>query len=172
MTPTHGKPLASPGGIVAKLAGGLMLGGGALLLATALLTVASVLRRWLAGQPIPGDFELVQLGSSLAVFGFLAYGTLMRANILVDSFTNWLPGRTRRALDAFWSLAWAVAAMLLAWRMALGALDAWASDTRSMVLSMPIWWAIAFGALAFAAVAMAALLGFRRLLRRGAGEGW
>jgi len=168
MTPENRSP---PGGVVARLATALMLGGGVLLLATALLTVASVLRRWLAGQPIPGDFELVQLGSGLAIFGFLAYGTLMRVNILVDSFTNWLPARVRGVLDAFWSLAWGVAAALLAWRMALGALDARASGTRGMVLPLPIWWAIALGACAFAATALAAFLWSGRLLRRGAGEG-
>ncbi len=146
-----------PRGPVARLAQALMLAGSALLLATALLTTASVLRRWLAGQPIPGDFELVQMGSGLAVFGFLAYGTLLRANILVDSFTGWLPERARDAMDGFWNLVWGVAALLLAWRMALGALDALHSDTRSMVLSTPIWWAIGLGALAFAATALAAL---------------
>ncbi|MCQ4159722.1 TRAP transporter small permease [Roseomonas sp. GC11] len=155
---------APPRGATARLAHALMLGGSALLLATALLTTASVLRRWLGGQPIPGDFELVQMGSGLAVFGFLAWGTLMRANILVDSFTTWLPARLRDGLDAFWNLAWGATALLLGWRMAAGALDALRSDTRSMVLSLPLWWAIALGALAFAATALAALLWARRLL--------
>ncbi|MFC4166576.1 TRAP transporter small permease [Teichococcus aestuarii] len=153
---------ASPGGRpqhgpVALLCRALMLAGGAMLLATALLTAASVLRRWLLGQPIPGDFELVQAGSGLAVFGFLAFGTLRRANILVDSFTSWLPTGLCRVIDAFWNLVWAAAAALLGWRMVLGALDAWRSDTRSMVLSMPLWWAIGLGALALLATALAAL---------------
>lgn len=158
-----------PKGLAARLASALMLAGAATLLATALLTTASVLRRWIGGQPIPGDFELVQIGSGLAVFGFLGWGTLRRANILVDSLTEWLPARARAAIDAFWSLAWAIAALLLAWRMVLGALDARASDTRSMVLSMPIWWAIGLGALGFAATALAALHWTGRLLRPGRG---
>lgn len=145
------------GGAIDLLCRALMLAGGATLLATALLTVASVLRRWLLGQPIPGDFELVQAGSGLAVFGFLAFGTLRRTNILVDTFTGWLPAALCRGIDAFWNLVWAAAAALLAWRMALGALDALRSDTRSMVLSMPLWWAIGLGALALLATALAAL---------------
>lgn len=155
---------ARRGGPVPLLCQALMLAGGAMLLATALLTVASVLRRWLLGQPVPGDFELVQAGSGLAVFGFLAFGTLRRANILVDSFTSWLPAGLCRAIDAFWNLVWALAAALLGWRMVLGALDAWHSDTRSMVLSMPLWWAIGLGALALLATALAAL---RCALRQG-----
>ncbi|MBI0432453.1 TRAP transporter small permease [Roseomonas sp. KE0001] len=135
-----------------------MLAGSLLLIATALLTTASVLRRWVAGLPIPGDFELVQMGSGLAVAGFLAWGTLRRSHIMVDSLTGWLPARLQAAIDSFWNLVWALVAGLLAWRMALGAADAWASDTRSMVLSLPIWWAIALGALGFGVTALAALL--------------
>lgn len=151
--------------LVRRLAETLMLAGSLVLLATALLTTASILRRWLAGQPIPGDFELVQIGSGLAVFGFLAYGTLNRSNILVDSFTTWLPRRLQDAIDGVWSLAWSLAALLLAWRMLLGALDARASATRSMVLGIPLWGGIGLGALAFAATALAALVWVPRLLR-------
>ncbi|KAA2212760.1 TRAP transporter small permease [Teichococcus oryzae] len=152
-------------GAIPRLATALMLAGSVLLLATALLATASILLRWITGQPIPGDFELVQIGSGLAVFGFLAHGTLMRANILVDSFTGWLPARINDAVDALWNLAWAVATALLAWRMALGAADAWASGTRSMVLGVAQWWAIALGALAFGATALAAIWVAWRQLR-------
>ncbi|MCI0752773.1 TRAP transporter small permease [Teichococcus vastitatis] len=143
-------------GAIPRLATVLMLAGSALLLATALLATASILLRWFTGQPIPGDFELVQIGSGLAVFGFLAHGTLMRANILVDSFTGWLPARINEAVDAGWNILWAVITALLAWRMALGAADAWFSGTRSMVLGVAQWWAIALGSLCFAATALAA----------------
>lgn len=157
------------GGILARLTTGLaralMLAGGAMLLATAGLTTASVLRRWLSGQPIPGDFELVQLGSGLAIFGFLAWGSLSGAHILVDSFTIWLPKRAQQAIDAVWSLVFAAAAAALAERMLVGTLDTFASDTRTMVLSLSTWWVVGLGALAFAATALAALLAAARLLR-------
>ncbi|ONG55490.1 TRAP transporter small permease protein [Pseudoroseomonas deserti] len=152
-------------GPIARLSGALMLGGSLLLLATALLTTASVLRRWLLDQPIPGDFELVQMGAGIAVFGFLAHGTLAGSHILVDSFTTWLPQRVQAAIDAFWNLVWGLVALALAWRMALGTLESLASDTRSMVLSVPIWPGIGLGALAFLATALAAGLAARRLLQ-------
>src|SRR3712207_6352134 len=95
---------APPRGPVARLAAGLAFAGGVALLATALLTTWSVLQRWVTRQPVPGDFELVSLGSGLAVLGFLAYGTLMRTNIVVDSFTGWLPRRVNRAVDGVWML--------------------------------------------------------------------
>jgi TRAP-type C4-dicarboxylate transport system permease small subunit len=156
---------AAPRGPVAFLARLLMLAGGAMLIATAALTTFSVLQRWLLGRPVNGDFELVQIGSGLAVFGFLAYGTLSRSNIVVDTFTNWLPARLRGTIDGFWNLAWGVIAAALAERMLVGAMDTYASDTRTMVLSMPTWWAVALGALAFAATALAALYWALRQMR-------
>jgi TRAP-type C4-dicarboxylate transport system permease small subunit len=160
------KPAAPPRGPVATLAGLLAFAGGVALLGVAFLTTASVLLRWLAGGPIKGDFELVSLGSGLAVLGFLAYGTLMRANILVDTFTTRLPRRLNRLADAFWMLVWAGCMALLAERMAVGAAEALAAGTRTIgLLGVPIWWAIAIGAFCFAATAAAAAYWVARFLR-------
>ncbi|WP_240782699.1 TRAP transporter small permease [Roseococcus sp. SYP-B2431] len=153
-------------GPVARIAAASALAGGAVLLATAALTTVSVLLRWWTSQPVKGDFELVSLGSGLAVLGFLAWGSVTRSNILVDSFTTWLPARVNAALDAFWSLAWAAATLLIAERMARGAIDTWASNMRTMgLLALPYWWAIAVGALCFALAGISALLTIPRLLR-------
>lgn len=156
-------------GIVSRIAAALALAGGAVLLATALLTTASVLLRWATSQPIKGDFELVSLGSGLAVLGFLAWGSVTRSNILVDSFTTWLPAPVNGALDAVWSLAWSATTLLIAERMARGAVDTWASNMRTMgLLALPYWWAIAFGALCFALTGIVALLAIPKLMREGA----
>ena len=162
-------PPAPPRGPIAALATVLAYAGGAALLATALLTTVSVLRRWLTSQPIPGDFELVSIGAGLAVAGFLAYGTLMRANIVVDTFTARLPSRLRDAIDAVWTAAWAVIAFVLAERMAVGAWETRGSGTTTMVLAMPTWWAVGIAALCFAATGIAAVWWVLRLARgRGA----
>jgi TRAP-type C4-dicarboxylate transport system permease small subunit len=156
---------APPRGPIARLAAGLAFAGGLVLLATALLTSASVLLRWLTRQPVRGDFELVSLGAGVAVLGFLAYGTLMRTNILVDTFTGWLPRRAAQAVDAFWSLVWAAAAAVLAERLWVGARETLRSGTTTMVLGLPTWWAVGIGALGFAATALAALYWALRLAR-------
>lgn len=153
-----GGPLARGGALVALL-------GGAALLATAALTGVSVVRRWLTSQPVPGDFELVSLGSGLAVMGFLAHGTLMRANILVDSFTTWLPRRITRAMDAAWTLVWAGVAAVLAGRLLVGARETLRDGTTTMVLGLPTWWAIGLAALGFALTGLAALAAALRLAR-------
>ena len=67
---------------------------------------------------------MLQVGGGLAVLGFFAYGTLMRANIFVDSFTTRMPRRLNQAIDGFWNLVWGVVALVLAERMAVGAMEA------------------------------------------------
>jgi TRAP-type C4-dicarboxylate transport system permease small subunit len=140
--------------------------GGVVLLAVAVMVGASVLMRWLGGGPITGDVEMVQVGGGLAVLGFLAYGTLMRANIFVDSFTSWLPRRVTQAIDAAWSLVWGVVALVLAERMAVGAREALGNGSTTMgLLGIPVWWAIGIGAACFAATGLVALQWTGRLLR-------
>lgn len=148
--------------MIARLATGLALAGGAVLLATAALTTWSVVQRWLTSQPVPGDFEIAALGGGVAVVGFLAIGTLRGANILVDTFTTWLPAGVTRAIDACWTVLWAIVAALLAWRLALGALETRANGTTTMVLGAPTWWAVALCAAGFAATALAAIATLRR----------
>jgi len=159
-------PNAAPRGPVARLATGFAIAGGMALLGVAFLVTTSVLLRWVAGQPVQGDIEMVQLGGGLAVLGFLAHGTIMRANIFVDSFTGWLPRRVNQAIDAFWNLVWGVVALVLAERMAVGAMEAASSRTTTIgLLAVPIWWAIALGAACFAATGLAALYWVQRLAR-------
>ena len=167
------RPKAPPGGPVALVARALAFMGGVSLLVAASITTISVLLRWLTSQPIRGDFEMVSIASGVGVFGFLAYGTLMRANILVDSFSGWLPRRLNSAVDGFWTLVWAAVTLWLAERMTLGAWDIWRSGTRTIgLLALPYWWAIAIGALCFAATGIAALWWVPRHLagRDGAGR--
>ena len=154
-----------PRGWIARLSLALALLGGAVLLAVALLTTWSVLSRWLFRLPVQGDFELVSIGSAIAVFGFLAYGTIMRANILVDTFTTWLPRGVTRWMDVVWTLVWAGVVGVLAERLSVGALETLRNGTTTMVLGMSTWWAVALGALGFAATTLAALYWVARLAR-------
>ncbi|MCS6891146.1 MAG: TRAP transporter small permease subunit [Rhodovarius sp.] len=153
----------------ARLAAALAMAGGAVLLAAAGLTVVSGLLRWWTSQPVRGDFELVSVGSGLAVMSFLAWGAWRQANIIVDSFTTWLPAAVLRAIDAFWLCAFAGAMALLAWRMAVGGLEGMRSGVRTIgLLAMPYGWAIALGAGCFALTALLSLLRAWRVLRGGA----
>jgi TRAP-type C4-dicarboxylate transport system permease small subunit len=116
------------------------------------VVTASVLMRWLGGQGINGDFELVQMGLALAVFAFLPLCQAHRGNVMVDTFTLRLPAPAQAGLDALWDLVYAAFAGFIAWRLAIGAWEAFTSRTTSMVLALPIHYAIG------ACAAMAAFL--------------
>ena len=157
---------APPAGPVARLASAFAVAGGVVLLGVAFMVGASVLLRWLFGRPITGDVEMVQVGGGLAVLGFFAYGTLMRANIFVDSLTTRLPPRVNRAIDGFWNLVWGAVALVLAERMAVGAAEAFGNGSVTMgLLGIPLWWAIGIGAVCFAVTGLVALSWTGRLLR-------
>jgi TRAP-type C4-dicarboxylate transport system permease small subunit len=120
----------------------LALAGGALVLVFAVIVSVSVVRRWFTGDGVPGDFEIVQTGLAVAIFAFLPLCQLHNANIIVDTFTMRLPVRVQAALDGLWALLYAAVALLIAWQTALGAMGTIASGTTSMVLGLPIGWAM------------------------------
>ena len=99
--------------------------------------------RWLLGDGISGDFELVQIATALGAFAFLPLCQARRGNVIVDTFTAKLSRRARDRLDALWDLTYAVIIAVLSWRLAVGAMDAFASQTTSMVLGIPQGYAIA-----------------------------
>jgi TRAP-type C4-dicarboxylate transport system permease small subunit len=131
------------------------------MVAAAAVVTTSVVLRWLASDGIRGDFDLVQFAVPLAVFAFLPLCQLRGGNIFVDTFTMRLPARWQAALDAFWALVYAAVAALIAWRMAIGAKDAIASGTGSMVLGLPVGWAMAASALLAAWLALVAIVTVR-----------
>ena len=139
------------------------------MLAIAVLVTVSVLSRWTTSESVRGDFDLVQIGVALAIFAFLPFCQLRGANIFVDSFTTRLPARGRAALDALWSLLYAAAAGVIAWRMAAGARETVANGTTSMVLGLPIGWAMVVATAFMAWLAVAALVVAIRAVRIRAG---
>lgn len=145
----------------------LALAGGALMLVVACLVTVSVLMRWLLGDGISGDFELVQIATALGAFAFLPLCQARRGNVIVDSFTARLPERARRGLDALWDLAYAAIIAVIAWRLVAGALDAFASRTTSMVLGIPQGYAIAACAVMGAFLSLVAVATARRLAGSG-----
>lgn len=154
-TASQERPPAPP--ILVVIAEVLALVGGAVALAVAIIVVASILGRWLFSTPISGDFELAQMGTAIAVFAFLPYCQIMHCNIVVDTFTTRLPSRLRGRLDAVWDGVFAVAMALVAACLTRGAIDTFASHEVSMVLRIPVWPGVAFGALSMAFLAIVSL---------------
>ena len=152
-------------GALIRLTRPLAIAGGLLMLAMAGMVTVSVAMRWLINTSVPGDFELVQIATAVCVFAFLPLCQAVRGNIMVDSFTTWLPARARNALDALWDLVYAVAALVIAWRLAEGAADTIRSRTVSMMLGLPTGWAIAACAVMALLLAGVAVVTAWRLMR-------
>lgn len=141
------------------------MAGGAAACGLALLTVISVAMRATVSKPIPGDVELMQMGIALCISLFLPWCQLVRANIIVDFFTDKLPQRPRRALDGIGSLLLAVMCLLLSARTAAGALGVQQAGETTMIIGLPMWWAYAMLAPGLALAALIALWQGQRQLR-------
>ena len=159
-----GHPFAE--GPLVTLTRPLAIAGGLLMLVMAIMVVTSVVMRWLINYSVPGDIELVQIATALAVFSFLPLCQAHRGNIMVDTFTTKLPRRAQRALDALWDVVYAGMAALIAWRLAIGAWDTIRSQTVSMMLALPIGWAIAACAVMAVLLTVVAVGPAVHLLRR------
>ena len=129
--------------LIERAAGAIAVIGGTLSLAVALLVVVSVIGRRFFDAPIPGDFELVQMATAVAVFSFLPYCQARRGNIVVDTFTTRLPARVNAVIDAFWDLVYAGMMGLITVCLVVGTLDHIRNGQTTMVLQFPIWPAIA-----------------------------
>ncbi|HEX2554843.1 MAG TPA: TRAP transporter small permease [Microvirga sp.] len=164
MPPDPAHSPAPPDHGAARIARVLAIAGGVVVVGLAGLVTTSVLLRWLGGQGINGDFEMVQTGLALAVFAFLPLCQAHRGNVMVDTFTARLPLRLQYALDALWDGLYAAFAGFIAWRLAIGAIEARTSGTTSMVLGLPIHYAIG-GCAAMAA--FLALICVLTAIRRG-----
>ena len=138
MTP-DAPPPPPPDPAIGRATRAVAILGGCLSIATATLVTVSVLGRWLGFGSINGDFELVQMGVALSVFCFLPLSQARRGNIMVDTFTTWLPARVQRAIDAFWDFVYAGFMALIAWCLMNGARDAVASGLNSTMLGVPLW---------------------------------
>ncbi len=151
-------PIQDPfGRVVYRWSSAFALGGGLVLLAMTLMSVTSVALRSVGLTPIPGDFELVQLGCAVCVSMFLPYCQMRRGHVMVDFFTVAASERTKAVLDAAGALLLAACAALIALRLAAGMLDSRASGEASMILNVPIWWAYAPMIPSFLLLALAGL---------------
>ena len=115
---------------------------GGVLVALALLTVISIGGRsliWAGLAPIPGDFELVEIGTAVAVFGFLPYCHLHRGHVTVDVIVNQLPTSLFNLLTIVGDLAVALVTYVVAWRLWLGLQDKLAYGESTMILGAPLW---------------------------------
>jgi TRAP-type C4-dicarboxylate transport system permease small subunit len=135
--------------------------GGFIVALVAGVTVISVVGRWAVAAPIPGDVELVQLGTASALALFLPYCQLHGSHLIVDIFTVRSWAVLHRSLDAVAHVVAAAVLALLAVRAAWGVESLRAAAETSMVLGVPLWLAYAPMVPSLALAAVIALLRLR-----------
>jgi TRAP-type C4-dicarboxylate transport system permease small subunit len=112
---------------------------GALLTFITLMTCYSLIGRNTTGQTIVGDFELTGVATGAAIALFMPMCQFKKANIIVDFFTAKATEATITQLDRLGALFMAAAFALLTWRTYLGGMNAWVSQSGSMMLGFPEW---------------------------------
>ena len=112
---------------------------GALLTFITLMTCYSLIGRNTTGQTIVGDFELTGVATGAAIALFIPMCQFKKANIIVDFFTAKTSEATTAQLDRLGALFMTAAFALLAWRTYLGGMNAWATQSGSMMLGFPEW---------------------------------
>jgi len=158
--------------------------GGLVLVGMAFVTVYSVIGRALERNlpdlallawwsPIRGDFELIELGTAVAITAFLPYTQMVRGNVLVDFFTAKAGPRAKAALATFANLVYAAVALLFTWRMAVGTHELYTATytQTSMLLRVPLWWGHLVTTLFFALLSVVCLFTVLRSAAEAAGEG-
>lgn len=120
--------------------------GSLVLVVIAVMSVASIIGRALSGfglGPVPGDFELVEAGTALAVFCFLPWAHLKRGHAVVDMLWGSYPPAMRRVLDILADALMLFVWVLLVWRMSVAMGEYRHNGEVSFILQMPVWWGYA-----------------------------
>ena len=130
---------AGPIGLARRIIEGWALLGGALLLAIVLMNTWSVVSLSALGFPVPGDFEMVQMGVAIAAFSFLPYCQLTGANVTADIFTSRASPRWVALFTLFAAVVAATFSVILIWRMSDGLASYLEYEEVTTILNIPVW---------------------------------
>lgn len=136
------RPTDPVGRILYRITRVVALAGGGVLALMSVLTTVSVIGRSLFSVPIPGDFELIAIGTGVSVFAFLPHCQLVRGNVFVDFFMDRAPVPAKTFFDAVGNLLLTLIIALMIWRTSLGGIDMFNVGETTMILGVPIWWTI------------------------------
>ncbi len=112
---------------------------GLLLVFITVMTCASIIGRDLFGKAINGDFELSGAAAGAAIALFMPWCQFRRGNIIVDFFTTRASERSQAVMDRIGALLLGCVMALMAWRTTLGGLNAWNTQSGTMMLGFPEW---------------------------------
>ena len=113
--------------------------GGALVFAIVMVNVYSIVGMVLFRRPFPGVYEIVQVGTAVAMFMFLPYCQITGSNVTADVFTTRLRRRTVVRLGGLGALLGLAFALFLLWRMGSGLNDVYVYRETTAIYQFPIW---------------------------------
>jgi len=120
--------------------------GGALLSLLTLLVVLSVIGRSLSGMglgPVPGDYELVEVGVGIAIFFFMPWCYLQGGHATVDLLYSYMSNGLQRFIRLLSDVLMLAVWLLLTWRLWEGLMDKLTNQETTFILQIPLWWGFA-----------------------------
>ena len=136
--------------------------GGFVLISIGIMTVVSTIGRAFVGLqiglgPIPGDFELVEAGTAVAIFCFMSWCHLNQGHVTVDIVADYLPKPVNLSLVLIGNILVLIVAFVIVWRlwMGFGEQVTWFSqpvrdvlgfgykpftNNTTYILGMPFWY--------------------------------
>ncbi len=111
--------------------------GGALLIFVSAMTAVSVLGRSLLASPVLGDFEITELCCAMAIFMFFPLAQWHNEHTIVDIFTQNTSPLFKRICRKVGEFILLITALVLLWRMTLGALELKQAGEVTMILGLP-----------------------------------
>ncbi len=133
----------------------------AVLVVMALGTVVSITGRALIPigfGPIPGDFELIEMGAAIAVFSFLPICHLGRGHVTVDIITDASPRWLGNIFTVLGDALILIIAAVMARQLWFGLLDKMRYGETTMLLGVPVWYGYLFSVIGAALFLLAALM--------------
>ncbi len=133
------------------------IAGGVLLLAIALMTMASVIGRNAFDTPVHGDFDMTKSGLGIVLAAFIPYCIVNGGLIIVDFFTAKAQENTKRRMDLFGTICMVFGLGLFAWRSITGTEDMMESNEVAGNTNILVWWIYAAMAPSFVLATFAAI---------------
>ncbi|CAG1002467.1 hypothetical protein BURK1_02968 [Burkholderiales bacterium] len=150
-------PTDPAGRVLYAISRAFAIAGGLVLVALTIMSLVSIAGRAMLSMPLPGDYELVQVGCAIAVSAFLPLTQMRGGHVIVDFFTVNARPAVRAALDSLGALLLAVCAGVLAWRLGAGAIALEEANDQTTILALPTWIPVAIMVPCFALFAATGL---------------
>ena len=147
---TFDRPRDKLGRLLYNLTAALAIFGGIVVGLVATMTTISITGRAAYSMPVPGDIELVEIGTSTAVFAFLPFCQLMRGNVIVDFFMTWAPQWVKASCDSLGTILYLAVGCILTWRLYYGTFDMYEFGEITGVLAIPLWYSFPYALLCMA----------------------